>query len=140
MKHLHGIILGAAVLGTFGCQSYPTDRIASHRADFNSWPPDVQANVRAGRIALGYTQEQVLVALGEPTLETRAGDPSALSEVWVYNKHAPRLSIGIGGADFSGHTAAAGGVSANGIKLGLDEDGRVLFHSGRVADFSIMVR
>jgi len=34
----------------------------------------------------------------------------------------------------------AGGISANGMKLGLDEFGHVLFHNGRVADFSMVVR
>jgi len=94
MKHVHWIIIGAAALVTFGCQSFPSDRIAAHQADFNSWPPEVQANVRAGRIALGYTQEQVLVALGEPTQKTQAGDPAALSEVWAYDRQAPRFGLG----------------------------------------------
>jgi len=140
MKHLQWIVMGAAALFTFGCQSFPADRIAAHQADFNSWPPEVLASVRAGRIALGYTQEQVLVALGEPTQKTQAGDPASLSEVWAYDKQAPRFGFGIGGADIGSHSAVAGGISANGMKLGLDEFGHVLFHNGRVADFSMVVR
>src|SRR5271166_2469539 len=93
-----------------------------------------------GLLDLGYTQEQVLVALGEPSLKTQAGDAANLSEVWVYNKRAARFSFGIGGAEYGGHSAVGGGVSASGIKLGHDEDGRVVFHNGRVADFSIVVR
>jgi hypothetical protein len=140
MNRSLGLLLLLAALATGGCQSYPTDRIAHHEAAFSTWPPDVQADVRAGRIRLGFTEEQVLVALGEPTAKTQASAPGMLSEVWIYNRRAPRLSIGLGGGGFDGRTAVGGAVSASGIKLGQDEEGRVLFHNGLVADFSILVR
>ncbi len=140
MKRGRLLVLSVVAAGLCGCQTFPSDRIAADQAGYNAWPADVRANVRAGRIAVGYTEEQVRVALGEPSLKTQAGDPGNLSEVWVYRREAPRFSFGIGGAGMGGHSAVAGGVSASGIKLGLDENGRVLFHNGLVHDFSVQVR
>lgn len=139
-KWSHWLPVAAAAAALAGCATYPSDRIAADPAAFNSWPPDVQAQVREGRVAPGFTPEQVFVALGEPSLKTQAGAPGDLAEVWVYHKTAPRFGFGIGGASVGDHSAVAGGVSANGIKLGQDEDGRVVFHNGRVTDVNIMVR
>ena len=140
MKRIPWLALAALALATAACTSFPTDRIAAHQADYNSWPPDVQAKVRAGQVAAGFTQEQVFVALGEPSEKTQAGGPGLLSEVWLYHRHAPRFSVGIGGGGVSGNTAVAGGVSANGLKLGLDVDGRVVFLNGLVTEVEIMTR
>jgi hypothetical protein len=137
MKKAHWLLVAATLAG---CATYPSDRIASDQADFNSWPPAVQAQVREGRVAPGFTPEQVFVALGNPSEKTQAGVPGDLAEVWVYHKSAPRISIGIGGADFGGHGGVAGGVSAYGLKLGIDEDGRVIFHNGHVTEVEIMER
>lgn len=140
MKALPGFALGLALAGAAGCATFPADRIAAHQADFNSWPPAVQAQVRAGQVAAGFIPEQVFIALGDPSAKTQAGTPGAITEVWVYHRRAPRFSFGIGGGSFSGNTAVAGGVSANGLKLGLDVDGQVVFFNGRVTDVQIVTR
>jgi hypothetical protein len=140
MKTACLLLLGVALAGTPGCTTFPTDRIASHQADFNAWPPEVQAQVRAGQVGAGFTPEQVWIALGEPSAKTQAGGPGSLTEVWVYHRRAPRFSIGIGGGGYSGNTAVGGSVSANGLKLGLDVDGRVLFFNGRVTEVEITTR
>ncbi len=139
MKRPHWL-LAAVAAALAGCATFPSDRIASNQAEFNSWPPDVQAQVRAGRVAPGFTPEQVLVALGEPSEKTLDEAPGDVSEVWVYHKAAPRFGFGIGGASFGEHSGVAGGVSADGLKLGLDEDGRVVFRNGRVTDVVMSVR
>jgi len=123
-----------------GCATTPEDRIAAHRADFASWPAEVQSMVRAGQAGIGFTQEQVLVALGEPEIRTVAGVPPQLTEVWVYRRRAPRLSIGIGFGSVGRSSAVGGDVAANGIKLGQDMNGRIIFMNGRVSEITIDVR
>jgi hypothetical protein len=140
MKSIPLFALAVVAAGLCGCATYPTDRIAAHQAEYDSWPPPIQAQVRAGQVGAGFTPEQVFIALGEPRVKTQAGVPGSVTEVWVYHRHAPRLSIGIGGGGFSGHTAVAGGVSASGLKLGLDVDGRVVFYNGRVTQVEIMTQ
>jgi hypothetical protein len=132
------LCLGLAALA--GCASYPSDRIASHQADFNSWPPNVQAGVRAGIIAQGFTPEQVFVALGEPNAKSVTSYPGAVVEVWNYRHIAARLSVGVGGSSYNGSTAVAGGASASGIPLGHDMFGQVVFTNGLVTQAHITIR
>lgn len=132
------LLAGLAILS--GCSSYPTDRIASHQADFNSWPPEVQARLRAGRIAQGDTQEQVFIALGEPNAKAVNNYSGTVVEVWTYRHVAARLSFAVGGGSYNGSTAVAGGASANGIPLGQDIFGQVIFTNGRVTQAHITTR
>ena len=140
MKPALVLFLALAAAGVSGCTQFPADRIAAHQAEFTSWPPDVQARVRSGQVALGFTQEQVFIALGDPSRKSEAGVPGNVTEVWAYSKEAPRFSFGIGGGSFGGHTAVGGDVSASGMKLGLDESGRVIFHNGIVTEVEVVVR
>src|SRR5579872_5715287 len=101
MKWLSTLCAAAVLAALAGCATpTPDDRIAAHQASFSSWPADVQAQVRAGEVAVGFTPEQVLVALGEPNLRTTAAGPQGVTDVWVYRRRAARLSVGIGGASF----------------------------------------
>jgi len=141
MRALLALSLALGLAALTGCASYPSDRIASHQADFSSWSPDVQARVRAGTIAQGFTPEQVFIALGEPNAKSVTSYPGGvIVEVWSYRHLAARLSVGIGGGGYSGNTAVAGSASASGIPLGHDMFGRVVFTNGRVTQASITVR
>ncbi len=140
MKPAHALVIALIAAGVSSCTQFPADRIGAHQAEFNSWPPDIQAKVRSGQAALGFTQEQVFIALGDPSRKSEAGVPGNLTEVWVYRVEAPRFSFGIGGGSFGGHTAVGGDVSASGLKLGLDENGRVIFHNGIVTEVEVVVR
>lgn len=142
MEYPLSFLAAALALGTLGGCATPTpaDRIAAHQAEFASWPPQVQANVRAGIVAAGYTPEQVLVALGPPNMKSAAAGPGDVAEVWVYERRAPRLSVGFGVGSFGRSSAVGGDVGVNGIKLGQDVGGRVIFRNGRVVDVEIMTR
>jgi hypothetical protein len=141
MKRIIWLTTAAALAVTAGCAtSTPADRIAAHQADFATWPPGVQANVQAGQVAVGFTPEQVLVALGAPDLKTAAAGPQQTTEVWVYHRRAPRLGIGVGFGSVGRRSAVGGGVSANGIPLGQDMDGRVIFTNGYVTDVVVTSR
>ena len=134
------LLIGVALLAFTGCASTPTDRIESHQAAFLTWPPDVQANVRAGIVGVGYTQEQVLVALGDPNSKTITGVPGNTVEVWQYHRRAPRMSLGIGGVSAGRSSAVGGAVAVNGIKLGQDVGGYVMFRNGLVSEVRVMTR
>ena len=62
MKRPHWL-LAAVAAALAGCATFPSDRIASNQAEFNSWPPDVQAQVRAGRVAPGFTPEGLIAEI-----------------------------------------------------------------------------
>lgn len=132
------LFAAAALLA--GCQTFPTDRISAHQAEYDSWPPEVQQHVRAGLVEAGYTPDQVFIALGDPTAKTQAGPPGNVTEVWVYHKRAARFGFAVGGASFGSHSAVAGGAAVNGLKLGLDVDGRVIFYNGRVTSVEVFSR
>jgi hypothetical protein len=52
-------LLPILFLAVAGCATGPAGRIAENQAAFAAWPPDVQAAVRAGKIGIGFTPEQV---------------------------------------------------------------------------------
>ena len=135
------MLVGIIGIAFAGCAtSTPADRVAAHQAEFASWPPEVQANVRAGIVAVGYTMDQVLVALGLPNVRSVAGVAGNSTEVWVYHRRAPRLGFAIGGASFGRSSAVGGSVAVNGIKLGQDVGGRVIFKNGLVAEVQVITR
>jgi hypothetical protein len=68
-----------------GCASATMDRIDSHRAEYESWPLDIQEAVLHRQVARGMTPAMVRMALGEPTsVEHRVNKQGADEEVWVY--------------------------------------------------------
>ena len=44
----------------------PESRIRDNQAAFDAFPPSVQQKIRAGQADIGFTPEQVRMALGEP--------------------------------------------------------------------------
>lgn len=115
-----------------GCSS-PDSRIKSNQAAFNSWSYDVQSKVKTGQIAVGFTPEMVLMALGEPAGKSLRTTAAGTAEVWTYTESKPRVSIGLGMGSYSGGSSYAGGVAVgNGGDWRNDEKMRVVFDGGRV--------
>lgn len=77
---LGGILLVALLAG---CAS-PAYRIKQNPELFNSFPPDVQENVRQGRIDIGYTPEMVEMALGKPNRVYSRKTQDGETQVWSY--------------------------------------------------------
>lgn len=129
------LLLGAA--GLAGCSTVDS-RIASRRAEFAGWPAAVQAKIRAGQIDLGFTPEQVRVALGDPdriyVRTTAAGE----EEVWAYFERRGRFSFGVGVGMGAGYNNAAGGVvyAPGEHRDAFDAALRVTFQKGRVASIA----
>ena len=122
-----GILLLAA-----GCSSV-SSRIAKNRADYESWPMAVREKVAAGRVDIGFTPEQVRVALGDPDRGATRTTADGESESWTYRNPAPRFGFGLGMGSFSGNTAMGVGVHTGGWAFGPDESKRVIFEGGRVS-------
>jgi predicted small secreted protein len=113
-----------------GC-STTEGRIKDHQAAFQSLPPEQQQKIRAGEVDVGFSQEMVVMALGEPDRRYTRTAADGTTEVWAYRSKAPALSFGIGVGGGGGGTAVGGGV---GISTGdrSDDRLRVLFKDGRV--------
>jgi len=63
MKLVTAAFLAAAALAA--C-STPEARIRGHQAEFNAYPAEVRQKIRMGKAAVGFSPEQVKLALGEP--------------------------------------------------------------------------
>ena len=74
-------------LALAGCAT-PETRIRQNAALFASFPPEVQAKVREGHIALGFSQPAVRMALGDPDrIYHRIISTNTPNEVWAYTSY-----------------------------------------------------
>jgi hypothetical protein len=130
------IWLGVVAIAFSGCASVDS-RIAKNRAAFNTWPPAVQDKVVVGQIDIGFTADQVRVALGEPDRVWTRTTADGTSQVWSYRDRGPRFSfgVGVGMGSFGGRGGSFGGIGV-GTGTGYQDDekmGVVLDASGRVS-------
>ncbi len=135
-----GLWLFIACLFLAGCASSPTSRADKNSAAVASWPADVQTKVREGKVAVGFTQEQVRVAMGDPdqTLTQTAAQISR--EIWVYLDHGPKFSFGLGVGSGGGGSSTAGAVGVSTGGRGPRELMRVVFEGGQVSAIEQMKR
>ncbi len=114
-----------------GCSSTPKSRIKKDLAAFNTYPAEVQRAIEQGRVAVGFTPDQVRLALdAADRVFTRTSD-AGNAEVWIYRESKPRLGLGLG-LGFGGGSVGTGvGVSTSGREYP-DERMRVVFVAGRV--------
>ena len=76
------LVLVAALLLS-GCAT-PGSRIDRHPDMFAAFPPDIQENVRQGRIEVGYTRDMVFIALGNPDRTYVRLTEAGSVEIWAY--------------------------------------------------------
>jgi hypothetical protein len=107
------LVLAAFLLLLAGCATTSADRIAQNRSTFDSWPAEVQGKIRAGQVALGFSEEQVLMALGDPDRTIARTTEQGTAIVWAYSHRGPQVSFGLGMAGGSGHTGYGAGVAIN---------------------------
>jgi hypothetical protein len=81
---------GILLLGLLaaGCVSTPARRIERNAELFKTLPPEVQANLRQGRIEVGYTKDMVYLALGGPQRVFARKTATAETTIWSYSRAA----------------------------------------------------
>lgn len=106
------LILGAALAA---CSS-PQSRIKKNQAAFDAYPPAVQGAIREGRVEIGFTSEQVVMALGKPSRVYSQKTAGVTQEVWEYGVGGgPSVGLGFGMSSF-------GGGSGYGTSVGVASD------------------
>ena len=130
------LITAAVGLLVTGCSTVDS-RIAKNRDLFNTWPPGVQDKVVVGQIDIGFTPDQVRVALGEPDRVFTRTTGDGTSQVWSYRDRGPRFSFGVGvGMGSFGHRGGTFGGIGIGSDAGYRDDekmGIVFDATGRVS-------
>lgn len=76
--------LAAVILA--GCAT-PESRIRQNPAAFSRLAPAQQELIKHGQIAIGFDQEMVQLALGEPDHIRTRTDASGVSEIWSYTTY-----------------------------------------------------
>ena len=129
-------ILTLLLVGLLAGCSTVSSRIARDREAFDRYPLAVQEKIAAGEVDVGFTPEQVRMALGDPDRVATRTTPDGTSEVWGYRKKGPRFSVGVGVGVFGGggSTRVGTGVGVNtGGNRPDDERLRVIFDHGAVS-------
>jgi hypothetical protein len=126
-----GLLLLA--VGLTGCATTPASRVEKNAALVAGWPAEVQAQVRAGKVAIGFTADQVRVAVGEPDRMVKRTDAAGAHDVWVYFEAAPRFSFGVGVGSGGGGSGVGGGLSVGSGGRRERERMRLTFEDGKVS-------
>jgi hypothetical protein len=106
-------LLAIAAIALGAC-STTGSRIRSQQELFDSYPPEVQENIRSGIVEVGYTPEMVIMALGEPDEKLAEKPEGAAAEVWIYRKSTPGFGIGMGTGGYVGSNVGIG----TGVRVG----------------------
>ena len=101
-----GLLTGCATTGT---------RIDQNKALFNTYSPGEQGMIRTQQIAVGFDQEMVRMALGDPSRETKIDTAAGKSVAWEYRQIRPSLGLSVGGGIGTGGTGV--GVRPDRSKL-----------------------
>jgi len=73
-----------ALLFLAGCASTPANRIQKNQELFDAFPVANQARIRGGEIDLGFTQDMVRIALGEPQRTMIRQTAQSKQIIWLY--------------------------------------------------------
>lgn len=120
------LLIAAAACAT------PESRIKRHKAAFDAYPAEVQERIRAGQVDVGFTREQVELALGRPDRKYARQTAAAAQDVWAYGAGSVRPSLSLGFGMGSGGGGFYGGGLGVGSKAGREDRARVVFQDGAV--------
>ncbi len=129
------LCVGVLLLVAAGCASI--DSRIKQTPDFANWPPAVQDKVIAGQVDVGFTREQVQVALGAPDRTFVRTTADGTTEIWSYRDRGPRFSfgvgLGVGSIGRSGGTSVGLGLGTGGGYRDDEKMGIVFDRVGQVA-------
>lgn len=89
MKYPRLLLLAAALVALTSCQSID-DRIKQKPAAFASADKATQDKIKQGIIDLGFTEDLVYFALGQPDQKREALTPTGRTISWIYNTYYQR--------------------------------------------------
>jgi hypothetical protein len=111
----------------------PQSRIKAHRAAFDAYPPAIQRKISDGIADVGFTREQVQLALGTPDRRYARKTADAEQEVWGYGAARGASSLGFGlGFGMGGLGTTVGMGTEVGPGGPPEERVRVVFQDGAV--------
>ena len=89
MKTTCSLLAVASVLGAvfLAACSTPESRISDHPDVFARLTPAQQALVKSGQVALGFDQDTVKLALGDPDRVTVRTNTQGQTQVWHYTTY-----------------------------------------------------
>jgi len=126
------LILAIVSLSSLVACSTPASRIEDQKSVYSSYPPEVQQTIAQGKVAVGFTPEQALIALGAPRRKYSRKTEAATEEIWSYSEsRGPAFGFGIGGGSFG--SGVGGSVSVSTYGSDADEKLRVVFVDGKVS-------
>lgn len=79
------LALTCGLLLSAGC-STPSARIKRNPELFASFAPDIQENIRQGKMDIGYDRDMVYMALGDPDRRYLRKTAAGEAEVWAYTE------------------------------------------------------
>ncbi|MBE7537606.1 MAG: hypothetical protein HS122_04265 [Opitutaceae bacterium] len=105
------IVAGASglALGLSACSSVQ-DRMDRDPSTYAGSSREDQALIRNGKVAVGFTREQVRMALGDPTGVATRTTAEGSQEVWSYHDKGPKFGLGVGVGGGSGGVGVGVGV------------------------------
>lgn len=136
--------LAAALLAlaAAGCSTIES-RIEQNQDYFDSLPAADQAQIRGGKIDLGFTPDSVRIALGEPQRKFVRRTASGDTETWLYFDVTQTLDRQHADIDGLSYTGPGGGRITGGtawITIRQDRESlvaRVEFRNGRVSAIEV---
>jgi hypothetical protein len=94
---LERLLLAALFATALAACAGPSSRIKKRQAEFDAYPADVQKKIRAGQVDVGFTDQQVALALGRPDRIYARKTAAAAQEVWAYGgAYGSRVGVGLG--------------------------------------------
>ena len=134
-------LLALAVLLAAGCvSSTPQSRIDKSRAAYSEYPADVRRKIREGRVDVGFTAEMAEMALGKPGRKfSRRDESNENSEVWIYYRNQPRVSVGMA-VGSGGYSGVSTGIGMSSSPSADQETMRVILRDGYVVTIETVHR
>jgi hypothetical protein len=121
MKKLTTLTFSILALLFAACATTKQERISQNEAAFNTYTPAERKMIRTGQVAVGFDQDMVRMALGDPSRETTVDTAAGKQIAWEYRHLKPSLGVSVGGGigtRGSGIGIGSGvGISPNNTKL-----------------------
>jgi hypothetical protein len=97
MKQLTLLTLASFALLFSACSTTKNQRITQNQAAFDTYTPAERQMIRTGQVAVGFEQDMVRMALGDPSREATVDTANGKQIAWEYRQIKPSLGISLGG-------------------------------------------